>query len=132
MSEYAFETEVEVRFSDVDVAGHVNNAVYGTYVEQARIAYLRELFGEALAEEGTVLVHFEIDYERPVTVGTETVSVAVRTTEVGETSITMEYEVRTGDGVAATAEAVLVTVDGGAPTPVPEEWRTEIEAFEGL
>lgn len=132
MSEYAFETEIEVRFSDVDVAGHVNNAVYGTYVEQARIEYLRELFGEGLAEERTVLAHFEIDYERPVDLGTETVTVAVRTTNVGSTSVAMEYEIRTVDGVAATAEAVLVTVDGDEPTPVPEAWRTAIESFEGL
>jgi acyl-CoA thioester hydrolase len=132
VTEYAFETEVEVRFSDVDVAGHVNNAVYGTYVEQARIEYLRELFGDGLAEERTVLARFAIDYERPVDLGTETVTVAVRTTSVGSTSLAMEYEIRTGDGVAATADAVLVTVDGDEPTPVPETWRTAIEAFEGL
>lgn len=132
MSEYSFSTEIEVRFRDVDAVGHVNNAVYGTYVEQARIEYLRELFGESLVDGGSVLAHFEIDYERPVELGTETVTVAMRTTNVGTTSIAMEYELRAEDEVAATAETVLVTTDGDGPKPVPEEWRSAIEDFEGL
>jgi acyl-CoA thioester hydrolase len=53
-------------------------------------------------------------------------------TDVGTTSIEMDYEVRVGSEVVATAETVLVTTDEGGPTPVPEEWRTAIAEYEDL
>lgn len=131
MTEFNFETTIPVRFQDLDVVGHVNNAVYATYLEEARSEYIEEVFEVDPAESGVVIAHLEIDYSQPVQEDTE-VTVALRTTEPGTSSIPMEYEIRTKEGVAATAETVMVTIDydTGETQPMPETWRERLAAFE--
>lgn len=125
-----FTTEIPVRFRDLDPENHVNNAVYGTYIEQARLTYLEDVLVDPDASR-VVLAHLSIDYRRPVTLSDESVAVTVRTTELGTSSIPMEFELETVDGVAATGESVMVTVDeDGDPRPMPETWRDRITAFE--
>lgn len=129
MSEFDYETEIPVRFQDLDVAGHVNNAVYVTYLEQARVDYMREVADVDATEVGVVVAHLEVDYRRPVR-NERHVTVALRTLEPGTSSIPMEYEIRAGSEVVATAKTVMVTVDDetGEPQPMPESWRERIEA----
>ena len=67
-----------VRFNDCDPMGHVNNAIFSTYLEQARLAW----FGsdEKMPLTDVILARTEIDFRSPVTVGenvTTTVQVAV-------------------------------------------------------
>jgi len=131
MLEDAFRTTVDVRFRDLDTMGHVNNALYATYLEEARSAYYREVIGESLPDVDTVLAHLSIEYRAPIELG-ETVTVVLIVPEVGESSIPMEYEIRTDDSLAATAETVQVVwnrEDGGSK-PVPDRWRERIESFE--
>lgn len=133
MPNFNYETNVSVRFQDLDVAGHVNNAVYVTYLEEARVDYLREVLGvDGVEELSAVVAHTEIDYQKPVRDDSQ-VTIALRTRELGTSSIPMEYEVRAGDEVVATAETVMVTVDYGTgeTRPMPDAWREQIEAFEG-
>lgn len=133
MAEFNYETEVSVRFQDLDVAGHVNNAVYVTYLEEARVDYLREVLGiEGVEELSAVVAHTEIDYKKPVRDDSH-VTIALRTREPGTSSVPMEYEIRAGDEVVATAETVMVTVDyeTGETRPMPDSWREQIAAFEG-
>ena len=113
--------------------GHVNNAVYATYLEEARVAYFDAVLDAALHEVDTVLANIELEFRRPIELGDE-VTVAVRIPELGESSIPMEYEVRADGEVAATGEAVQVVVDRelGSSKAIPDEWRDAIEAFEGL
>jgi acyl-CoA thioester hydrolase len=131
MAEFSFETSIPVRFQDLDVVGHVNNAVYATYLEEARTEYIEDVFGVDPEQSGVVIAHLEIDYRQPVTEDTE-VTVALRTREPGTSSIPMDYEIRTADGVAATAETVMVTIDydTGETQPMPEVWRERLAAFE--
>lgn len=132
MAEFNYETEVPVRFQDLDAVGHVNNAVYATYLEEARIDYLEEVLDIDAEESSAVIAHLEIDYRRPVR-DEGHVTVAVRTLEPGTASVPMEYEIRVGDDVAATAETVMVTIDyeTGETRPIPEHWREQVAAFEG-
>jgi acyl-CoA thioester hydrolase len=61
----------------------------------------------------------------------ESVAVAVRTTDLGRSSIRMAYEVRADGDVAATAETTIVYVgDGDRSTPLPDAWREAIESYE--
>jgi len=131
MSPYT--TDVDVRFRDIDAMNHVNNAVYATYLEQARVEYFSEVVGLDLDEVDTVLASLRIDYGRPIKLG-ETVEVTVTVPELGDSSIPMEYELRTQEGVAAEGETVQVAFDpdAGSSRPIPPEWRAEIEAFHGL
>ncbi|WP_049970136.1 acyl-CoA thioesterase [Haladaptatus cibarius] len=131
MDEFGYTTKVETRYSDFDTMGHVNNAVYATYLEQARIDYFRDVIGIPLNEISGVIAHLEIDYRRSITPEDE-VTVAMAVTELGESSITMKHEIRAGDDVAATAEVVQVAIDRdtGEPRSIPSELRDRIITHE--
>lgn len=126
-----FTTEIPVRYRDLDPEGHVNNAVYGTYIEQARTAYIDTVFDTSVEECDVVIAHLSIDYRQPVVLSDESVAVTVRADDPGRSSIPMEYELRTTNGVAATGESVMVTVDeSGDPRSIPEDWRDRITSYE--
>ena len=132
MPEFAYETQLDVRFRDHDTLGHVNNAVYATYCEEARVRYYRDVLDVSVSDVSTVLAHFEVDYVRAIE-GVSSVTVAVRVTDVGTSSFDMAYEVRVDGDVAATAEATQVVYDADADEtrPVPDEWRERFAEFEG-
>lgn len=128
MTDDRYTAEIEVRFRDLDPMKHVNNAVYATYLEQARGMFFADVIGEALENVPTVLVRLEIEYERPIS-GQGTVEVDLWIPELGSSSIPMEYELRGVDGrVAAKASTVQVHFDRETdnPAPIPEEWRVAI------
>lgn len=134
MTADAFTVELPVRFRDLDPMGHVNNAVYATYLEHARARYFRDVVGESLPTADTVLVHLSIDFQAPIEIDDDVVEVAMWIPRLGESSIPMEYEVRTGGTVAATAETVQVAFDRdvGTSKPIPDAWGAAIEADMGL
>jgi acyl-CoA thioester hydrolase len=132
MTDFRFETELAVRYRDLDPLGHVNNAVYASYMEQARTRYLERILGTPPADVQAVIAHIEIDFRRSIEGVDDDVVVGVRTTDFGESSITMEYEVRANDAVSATGETVMVAVDReGTPVPVPGDTKAAIREFEG-
>lgn len=127
MSTPDFVATIPVRFRDLDPMGHVNNAVYASYLEQTRAEFYREVLGERLDEIGTVLVHLELDFERPVHLGDE-VDVELSIESVGTSSLAMDYTVRANDEVVATARTVQVVIDeDGEAVPVPTAWRERLE-----
>jgi len=87
------EYPVEVRFKDIDLAGHVHNSVYLSYFEQARIS----LFNEFVSKDwdwktnGLILARNEIDYLTPVYLGDQ-VKVSVHCDHIGTKSFTLSYE----------------------------------------
>ncbi len=115
-----------VRFRDVDAMGHVNNAVFLTYLEDARIAYLLQ-FGAEVAK--MILARVEIDFRAPLRMGDE-IEIGVRPSGVGTKSFELEYEVRSGDTTAAEAKTVIVSFDyeTGQSVEVPETWREALAA----
>jgi len=137
---FEFTTTVDVRYNDIDSYGHVNNAIFGTYIEEARIDYLEAVVGGETAditgtgeETGMVVANLELDFERPIRL-TDDVTVGVRVPRLGEKSFPFEYEIRTADGVAATGETTMVAYDRetAGPVALPESWRESISEFEGL
>jgi acyl-CoA thioester hydrolase len=132
MSTYT--TEIDVRFRDIDAMGHVNNAVYATYLEQARTEYFRDVLDADLSQVSSVLASLAIDFERPITLTDETVAVDIDVAELGRSSVTMRHEFRVGDAVAAEAEATLVSLDPetGEPAPIPPGFREDMTAYHEL
>ncbi|MUW13827.1 acyl-CoA thioesterase [Halorubrum sp. CBA1125] len=126
-----YATEIPVRFRDVDALGHVNNAVYATYLEQARVEYIRDVLGADVTTEPTVLASLTIDYRRPVELADDAVTVTVAVDDVGRSSLTMSHEIRVDDGVAAEAEGTLVALDpeSGEPREIPREQRSAIREY---
>jgi acyl-CoA thioester hydrolase len=115
-----------VRFRDLDSLGHMNNAVYATFLEQARLAYLS---GNGAEPTDMILARLEIDFRSPLELG-ETVEIAVVPTRIGTKSFELAYVMRAGDRVVAEAKTVLVAYDYAQARPVelPEEWRERLAA----
>jgi acyl-CoA thioester hydrolase len=130
---YRFVHTEEVSFRDLDAFGHVNNAVYLTYIESARIGYMREVLGiESLEDLLVIVAKVAIDFRTRATLG-ETLEVGARVSRIGTKSFAMDHEIRGPDGrLVAAAATTLVTFDyrGDATMPVPDLWRERIEAYE--
>lgn len=122
----------EVEFRDLDGLGHVNNAVYLSYLENAKVAYLREVAGAGELEDLGIVADVKISYRSPAFFG-ETLAFGIRVGEVGTKSLTFEFEVRGGDGrLVAEGSSVHVAFDYARREAigVPEEWRRRIDAYE--
>ncbi|WP_435115470.1 acyl-CoA thioesterase [Halolamina sp. C58] len=131
----SYETTVGVRFRDIDAMGHVNNAVYASYAEQARVDYFADVLDTDLSAVSSVLARIEIDYHRPIELDDGPVTVAVDVPRLGESSLPMTYEISDGDGnLAASVESVQVAYDRDAEesVPIPEAWREAIESYHDL
>jgi acyl-CoA thioester hydrolase len=115
-----------VRFRDLDAMGHLNNAVYSTFLEQARLAYLEPQGAEV---RSMILARLEIDFRSPVELG-ETVEISVRPSRVGTKSFDLEYVLRAGDRTVAEAKTVLVAYDYATATSmeIPSEWKERLAA----
>jgi acyl-CoA thioester hydrolase len=133
MEGYRYARPRDVEFRDLDVAGHVNNAVYLGYIETARIGYMLEVLGVRSLEEIAVIVaSISIDFRSAAQFGDQ-LEIGARVPRVGTKSFDMEHELRAGDGrLVAEARSVLVAFDyeRRQTAPVPPEWRERIETFE--
>jgi acyl-CoA thioester hydrolase len=113
----AFEHPVRVRWRDVDALGHVNHAVFLTYLEEGRDAFYAAILG---AEPLYVVVRIEIDLRAEVPLGEKQVTVAVEPERLGTTSMTTRELIRTAAGtLAAQARVVTVRWDPERRTPIP-------------
>ena len=137
MSEYRFFYPMEVRYGDLDPQGHLNNAKYLTYFEQARVSYLTELGlfskGQSFSELGVIIADIHIQFEAPVFWG-DPLKVGVRTVRIGRKSLTIEQRLvdAGGDKLYAVGTVVLVAYDYSRHETmlVPENWRRSISEFE--
>ena len=130
---FRFSTGIEVRWSDCDAFGHVNNAVYLTYLEQARLAYWREVLPD-VPFSGLIIARIEIDFRAQAFPG-DRLEVRAAVTSLGNTSFRHEYEIVRDDGtVAARASSTQVFFDytTNRPTALDPRFRERITAFEGL
>lgn len=135
MPGFRFHHRLHVRFRDCDMFGHVNNAVYFTYMEEARWAYWREITGDMAQDRlpGLILARAECDFIRPLRSG-ERVDVGVAVTRIGRSSVSFDCEVLDEQGAAvAKGKSVMVSYDYAAsrPAPIPDVCRVKIEEYEG-
>jgi acyl-CoA thioester hydrolase len=129
---HIYSHRLEVRFRDCDPLGHVNNAVYLTYLEQARLVYWKELwgFGEPGSTiPGVIMARAEIDYRSPAHYG-QTLEVRIAIAAIGKTSFTYDYEIVDAEGRAvASARTVQVMYDYATakPVPIPDDIREKMQ-----
>jgi acyl-CoA thioester hydrolase len=129
---------IQVRWGDMDSMGHVNNAVYFTYCESARMSYFEAV---RLSEHrqggrfGPALAAANLNFRRQVRYP-EDLEVVTRVSAIGRSSFTMEYEIRRREGGERVAEGagVVVWVDyeEGRSLPLPEELKESIRRYEGI
>jgi acyl-CoA thioester hydrolase len=109
------EKRIEIRWCDLDAYNHVNNAVYLTYLEEARDEWLERSLGDEGSAWGYVLARVAIDFRRELTQDDDEVLASCALANLGSSSVTTREELRTRDGeLAAEAEAVLVAFDRDA------------------
>ena len=121
-----FSTSIEVRFSDLDAYGHVNSAVYFTYLETARVKLFSRVFQEASDAQLFIVVgKAECTYNIPIMLH-DAVQVTVTMPRMGNSSFDLEYRLHDNAGKTyATAKTTMVCFDNvkKAPTRVPELLR---------
>ena len=124
------EKRIEIRWNDLDVYGHVNNAIYLTYLEEVRDEWLSVSLGDPEQIWNWVLVHVGIDYRRELTLADDVVVATCRLDRIGDSSVGTREEVRTTAGaLAAEAKAVLVArdPDAGRSRPLTAAERAGFE-----
>ena len=138
MSEFRFYHPIEVRYGDLDPQGHLNNAKYFTYIEQARIGYLRHLGlweGGSFLDVGIILAEARMTFIAPILWG-QPIQVGVRINRLGNKSFDVLYTIedsQTGHELAI-GSTVQVAYDyhTSQTIPIPDEWRDIITEFENL
>lgn len=129
--------ECHVRFSDVDVYGHVNNVKYFEYFQEARIDFVRVLSDgefDTGSSQRQVVARIDVDYKRPLLFRPEPYAVETWVTRVGGSSYGLGSRIVDGDGtVYSTAEVVLVAFDvgTGSSRPLTDEERARLSATLG-
>ncbi|MBI3551085.1 MAG: acyl-CoA thioesterase [Elusimicrobia bacterium] len=136
LAEFRLTAALPVRFRDTDAMGHVNNAVYLTYLEQARVEYLKRVLGVTKpGEYGVILARVEVDYRSPVQLDDELV-IGVRVVRLGGASFEMAYRIaeRRSGRLVADAKSVQVCYDYkvNKVRKMPAEFAAKMREFDGL
>lgn len=128
---------MEVRWADMDSMGHVNNAVYFTYCESARMRYFDavDMFEHQEQEShGPALAAANLNFRQQVRYPAE-LEVGVRTVSLSRRSFELDYAIfRKGtEEVVADGSSVVAWVDydAGKAIPLPQALRESIQHFEG-
>lgn len=122
------ERTIPIRWRDMDAYGHVNNAVYLTYLEEVRDAWAKEVLGQAF---DFVIVRIAIDYRSELSLDDVEVVVRCWGTGVGTSSIrTREQIVKRDGALAAESESVIVSHDAAERTarPLTDQQRELVRA----
>jgi acyl-CoA thioester hydrolase len=134
--QFTFWKSVEVRWGDMDAVGHVNNTVYFTYLESARVELLGEIGARSRQRndgQGPALVSTSCDFKKQV-VYPATIDVGVRVEEIGNRSFRMSYGLflRGADELVATATSVNAWVDYavGRAVEIPDDLRAALAAYQ--
>lgn len=138
MGGFHFYHPIEVRYGDLDPQGHVNNARYLTYFEQARISYIQNLGlwqPGSFLNIGVILADVHVTFRSAVLFG-QKIRVGARITRLGNKSMEMQYQLEDAEigQVAAAGSSVLVAYEYTAQRSIliPDAWRAAIQAFEQL
>ena len=125
-----FTLTLPVRWADLDANGHVNNAKYFTYFEQARIAWLESQNAQNTADgHGPVIAQTGCNFQRPIPYP-ETLEIRVYSGAPGRSSFPTFYEIFGSDGAQyADGQAVMVWVDrnSGKSQPIPDALRKSLQ-----
>jgi len=129
MEDFQATVEAQVRFRDTDALGHVNNAVYLSWMELGRMAFTDAVLPEIdWTKTGFILAHVSIDYLEPVFLG-DKVKVYMRAGKIGGKSVVLECLItktdKKGERPAAKGTNIIVAFDYEKNTsvPIPEDWK---------
>jgi acyl-CoA thioester hydrolase len=134
---FLYKTTIETRFADFDMLGHVNNAVYFTYLEIARTRYWSNAIKWDWKKTGVIIAKAELDYIKPILID-DKILMYVRTSRIGTSSFDLEYllvKMKGGEEVVCSkGKTVCVAFDYQTqrPVPIPESEKNKMMIFEQL
>jgi len=131
---FPYKVVIEVAFHDLDMMGHVNNAVYFSYMETARIKFLVDLLAvTSLHDLPVIMAEATCTFKAPAFFG-ELLTVGVGVSRFGSKSFDMTYQIDAGDGrLIALGRTVQVMYDYAAAQTImmPEAFKAKVRAFQG-
>ena len=142
MTPFKHKVEIQVRFKDLDMMGHVNNANYFTYVEYARLKYLDHVVGEDTDwhfQKGLIMAHFDIDYRRAISYE-DNIYVYTRCSRLGSKSFDLSWKMTKSrsnydsEETVAEGKAVIACYDYDLQKTkeIPGDRRKLLENFEKI
>lgn len=137
LDSFKYKTEIETRFADFDMFGHVNNAVYFTYLEVARSKYWNVAIKWDWKKTGVVIAQASLDYIVPILIE-DKISMYVKTSRIGNSSFDLEYllvkQINGKEVACSKGKTVCVAFDyhTKAAAPIPEHERARMISFEQL
>jgi acyl-CoA thioester hydrolase len=137
MNKFNHFTSIQIRFADIDSLGHVNNAKYFTYMEQARMNYFKDVVKSVAAwkEEGLILARASVDYISPLFIDDQ-IEVGTRCSKIGNKSLQLEYIIKKKDTetIVAKGSSILVAYDykNHCSIGVPQEWKSAMSHYDQL
>jgi acyl-CoA thioester hydrolase len=138
LKQFKYKTEIPIRFSDMDMFGHANNAVYLTYFEQARSNYWNDIIKWGWKKTGIIVAKAEVNYIKPIVLD-EQIFAYVKTSRLGNSSWDIEYVLvcLKDDGkesLRTHGKSVQVAIDyqTNKPTPIPADERTLMKSYDNI
>lgn len=133
---FRHERDLQLRFNDIDIFGHVNNAVYIQFMDYGKLHYFEQVMGRPMEQIGFAMVVANINcsFHAPATMRDE-LRVLTQCVHVGDKSLTLEQRIAGADGsVMCTARTVMVGYDPHtlAPVSVPDDARRRLSQYEGI
>jgi acyl-CoA thioester hydrolase len=118
-----YQSKQYVRWDDLDAFGHVNNAVYLTYAQEARFAW------SGILE--MVVARAEVDFIAPIYDGDTFLDIELWVSAIGNSSFTMTYEIKLKGELVARVKTVQVTVDMGTKKshPIDDKQRAFLTKY---
>lgn len=100
---------IQVRLTDIDILGHVNNAIYLSYFEMTRIHYFNQIINKDWdwIENGVVLVQNEVNYLHPIYLY-DVPLIYMYLEHLGNKSFTLSYEIYVSEQLKTTGKSTLV------------------------
>lgn len=140
MKGFKHKTSIQVRFKDVDMMGHINNAEYFSYVELARLNYFDAVVGKDADwhdQHGLIMAHFEIDFRKEASFD-DTISVYTRCSKLGTKSFDLSWaivkETVESEEIVAEGKTIIACYDYETKSTmeIPPERKELIRKFEGI
>jgi acyl-CoA thioester hydrolase len=127
-------SKTHVRWDDLDAFGHVNNAAYLTYMQEARSNftwYSRKAAGLEPLLSNMVVARAEVDYLEPIYDGGFDLDVAIWVSRIGNSSFDLSYELNSSNGLHAKGHTVQVAVsmETKKSRPLSEVERDFLNAY---
>ena len=128
-------TKIQIRFSDIDVMGHVNNAIYLNYFEQARMEFFSQFISKGWDwhKYGLLLAKNEIEYLFPVALNDD-IYIDTKCIKIGNKSFDLEYSLFKGEKLCCKGKSVLVCYDYNDKKTIniPNEWLEHLNTLKAV